>query len=251
MLTIPKKIIQKSANILGYKIIKMPDVDSIVDGDEKFLRIYNKCEKYTMTRKDRMYALYKAVEYIITAKIKGDFVECGVWKGGSMMLVAYTLLELNAANRKIYLYDTFTGMTEPTEDDYFISSKEPAHILWAKGQKKNYNDWVIARLSEVKKNMFLTGYPNKSIIFVKGKVEETIPKVTPSQIGILRLDTDFYTSTKHELKHLFPLLVKGGVLIVDDYGSFAGSKKAVDEYFINKPILLNRVDSEARIGVKI
>ena len=111
MLNILKKVVQKSANICGYKIINLPKPDTVIDKDERFKKIYDRCKKFTMTSKERMYALYKSVEYIIDSNIPGDFVECGVWKGGSTMLIAYTLLELNVKNRKIYLYDTFEGMT--------------------------------------------------------------------------------------------------------------------------------------------
>jgi len=99
--------------------------------------------------------------------------------------------------------------------------------------------------------MFSTGYPQNKLIFVKGRVESIIPKVIPSKISLLRLDTDWYRSTKHELTHLFPLLTKNGVLIIDDYGYWAGSKKAVDQYFADKPILFNRIDRSAVIGIKI
>ncbi len=167
------------------------------------------------------------------------------------MLIAYALLELNAKNRKIYLYDTFTGMSKPTEEDYANSNKEPSITKWEKEQKKHYNNWAFAPLSEVQKSMFATGYPENNITFVKGKVEETIPKTIPSKIAVLRLDTDWYESTKHELTHLFPLVAKSGVLIIDDYGHFAGSKKAVDEYCSNHPILLNRIDYTGIIGIKI
>ena len=251
MLNIPKKIIQKSVNLIGYQIIKST-TDPVVDKDERFKRIYNQCKKYTMTSKERMYSLYKSVEYIIKADIPGDFVECGVWRGGSTMLIAFTLLELNITNRKIYLYDTFKGMTQPTEYDYkMANSKISASDKWKKKQKKDHNRWCFASLSEVKNNMALTKYPKNNLIFIKGKVEETIPKTTPSKIALLRLDTDWYESTKHELIHLFPLFLKNGILIIDDYGCWAGSKKAVDEYFSNKKILLNRIDDTGRIGIKI
>ena len=234
------------------QIRKVSNSDPVIDKDERFRRIYDKCKQYTMTSKERMYALYKSVEYIIHSKIPGDFVECGVWSGGSTMLIAYTLLELNATNRKIYLYDTFEGMSEPTEDDYSVSNKSSRAIdKWKKEQKEDYNEWCYASLSEVKRNMTSTKYPGNNIIFIKGKVEETIPKTMPSKIAILRLDTDWYESTKHELIHLFPLVSKNGVLIIDDYGYWAGSKKAVEEYFSNKSILLNRIDSTGRIGIKI
>lgn len=252
MINIPKKFIQKSANLMGYNITKISNSDPVVDKDIRFSKIYDACKKYTMTSKERMYALYKSVEYIIKNNIPGDFVECGVWRGGSTMLIAYTLLELNVTNRKIYLYDTFEGMTQPTEFDHRVANnKVHASDKWKKEQKKDHNKWCYASLSEVKNNMALTKYPKDNIIFIKGKVEETIPKTIPSKISILRLDTDWYESTKHELIHLFPRLLKKGVLIIDDYGRWAGSKKAVDEYFSNGEILLNRIDSTGRIGIKI
>lgn len=251
MINAIKEIIQKSANLMGYKITRISDPDPVIYKDVMFRRIYDKCRKYTMTSKESMYALYKSVEYIIKNNIPGDFVECGVWRGGSAMLIAYTLLELNVTNRKIYLYDTFEGMTQPTKFDYLVANnKIHAYDEWKKRQKKDHNEWCYASLSEVKKNMDLTGYPRNNIVFVKGKVEETIPKTIPSKIAILRLDTDWYESTKHELIHLFPILSKNGVLIIDDYGHWAGSKKAVDEYFSNRQMLLNRIDYSARIGIK-
>ena len=198
-----------------------------------------------------MYALYKAVKYVIDSKIQGDFVECGVWKGGSAMVIAHTLFEMNETNRKIHLYDTFEGMSEPTENDYLVEDKSIHAISkWKKASKKYHNDWCFSSLQEVKNNIFSTKYPKDKIVFVKGKVEDTLQKNKPSKIALLRLDTDWYESTKHELVTLFPLLVKNGVLIIDDYGHWAGSKKAVDEYFSNKQMLLNRIDYTGRIGIK-
>ncbi len=246
-------IIQKYANIFGYQITKISslDVDPIIEQDQKFKRIYQECKAFTMTSKERMYSLYKSVEYIIEAQIPGDFVECGVWRGGSSMLIAHTLIELKSTDRKIYLYDTFSGMSEPTKDDYTISNKKPSIDRWEKEQKEGYVNWSYTPLSKVQDNMFRTGYPKNNLFFIKGKVEESIPNTMPSQISILRLDTDFYESTKHELIHLFPILSESGVLIIDDYGHFAGAKKAVDEYFSDESILLNRIDYTGRIGIKI
>jgi O-methyltransferase len=116
MLEKVKKNIRKLANSVGYSITTT--FDPIIDNDKTFLKIYERCKEYTMTPRERVYALYKAVEYIVKAKIPGDFVECGVWRGGSTMVIALTLLELKEDSRKIYLYDTFKGMTMPTEKDY-------------------------------------------------------------------------------------------------------------------------------------
>lgn len=234
-------------NILGYKITKSVKLDPVIDKDVRFKRIYAKCKDKTMTSIERMYALYTSVEYIIKNNIEGDFVECGVWKGGSTMLIAYTLVELGVTDRKIYLYDTFTGMTKPTEYDYKVSNKNKVAMdKW----DDNNSTWCYSPVEEVRDNMLSTKYPQNNIIYVKGKVENTIPKTMSSKISILRLDTDWYESTKHELIHLYPLLSKHGVLIIDDYGCWAGSKKAVDEYFNDKRLLLNRIDNDGRIGLK-
>jgi hypothetical protein len=259
MLKAIKKFIKKSINLMRYNIINLKYInnniihnyDPIIESDKRFKKIYEKCFNYTMTSKERMYALYKSVEYIIKNNIPGDFVECGVWRGGSTMLIAYSLLEFNVNNRKIYLYDTFEGMSQPTEFDYLLANSFFASELLQKEPKKDTNFWCFVTLNEVKNNMALTKYPENNIIYVKGKVEETIPKIIPSKIALLRLDTDWYESTKHELNHLYPILSKNGVLIIDDYGYLAGAKRAVDEYFFDEQLLLNRIDSDARIGIKI
>lgn len=90
-------------------------------------------------------------------------------------------------------------------------------------------------------------------IILKGKVEDTIPNVLPDTISLLRLDTDWYESTKHELTYLYPKLTKKGILLIDDYGYWQGSKKAVDEYIEEEKlsIFLNRIDLSGRLAVKI
>jgi len=97
-----------------------------------------------------------------------------------------------------------------------------------------------------------TGYPEDQVIFIKGRVEDTIPQTVPEQIALLRLDTDWYESTYHELIHLYPRLVNRGILILDDYGYWQGARKAVDTYFQENKVgmYLHRVDESARIGVK-
>lgn len=239
-----KEIIQKTANRFGYRIVKLHTTDSIMDSE--LGKIYLKCKDFTITPKERMYSVYKAVEYIIKSGIKGDFVECGVWKGGSAMVMAYALLKFGETKRNIYLYDTYGGMSELTKDDISISGSSATRLY-----KKEEKMTLCPPLEEVKRNLFSTRYPKDKLIFIKGKVEDTIPKRMPKKIALLRLDTDWYESTKHELLHLFPVLTEKGVLLLDDYGYWLGSKKAVDEYFSNKPILLNRIDYTGRTGVKI
>ncbi len=222
-----------------------------INVDHEFMEIYKKCQPFTMTSIERMYALFNGCKHAINKQLGGDFIECGVWKGGSAMLIAYTLIKYEKTDKTIYLYDTFDGMAKPSDADYSIVDKNDRAIDRWNNEQKNNSKWCFSSLSEVEDNMYSTGYPKKKIIFVKGKVEDTLPGVMPSQIALLRLDTDWYESTKHELNCLFPALVNNGILVIDDYGHWAGAKKAVDEYFYKNPILLNRIDYTGRIGIKI
>lgn len=208
---------------------------------------------YTMTRSERIYVLIKAVEYIVAQDVRGSIVECGVWRGGSMMAVAKTLLRSKRTDFDLYLYDTFEGMTRPSDKDVNFKGEHASEKFERLGTGPDSSDWDRIPLDEVKRNMFSLGYQNDQIHFIKGRVEETIPKNDTGQIALLRLDTDWYESTKHEIVNLFPLITKGGVLIVDDYGHHQGARQAVDEYISeNKvPILLNRVDYSCRIGIKL
>jgi hypothetical protein len=237
-------------SILGQIRPQKIDNDTILELE--FGHILKKIEKYTMTSKERAYALFKSIQYIVKNEVQGEFIECGTWRGGSAMVMAYTLIEMGDTSRKIFLYDTFAGMSKPTMEDVRNSDKNSCAIdEWQINQSLSHNEWCYSPLSEVKKNMTLTGYPLDKIIFVKGKVEDTIPKNVPDKIALLRLDTDWYESTLHELKHLYPNLSKNGVLIIDDYGFWAGAKKAVDEYFSSqKSPLLVRIDNTGRIGIK-
>lgn len=250
-----KNVLKSLFDKIGYQIIKKKTfiTASYKNMDSDFPEIFEKCKNYTITSKERMYALYNAINYIVANDIPGDLVECGVWRGGSAMLCAYTLKKIGITNRKIYLYDTFRGMSQPTEKDRESFTEIKATDEWKKQQKGTFNAICYVPLNEVKDNMYSTNYPEENIIFVEGKVEDTIPDTLPDQISLLRLDTDWYESTIHELKHLYPILSKHGVIIIDDYGYWAGAKEAVDAYFQENKIdiLLNRIDETGRIAVKL
>jgi hypothetical protein len=211
----------------------------------EFHEIVEFCRPFTMCSTARQYALYQSTIYIEQRRVPGVIVECGVFKGGSMMLSALTLKRRGIDERLFYLYDTFAGMSQPTGADGTES-----HVTWRKYQKRDYNEWCFASIEEVRGNMLRTDYPQDRVRLIPGKVEDTIPSTIPNQIALLRLDTDWYESTKHELTHLYPRLAPGGVLIIDDYGTWQGAKKAVDEYFADRNVLLTRVDNTGRIGVK-
>jgi O-methyltransferase len=220
------------------------------DFEESDIELCQRVEPYTMTTPPRLFALVRAVEYVAARDIPGAVLECGVWRGGSMMAAALTLLRLGKTDRELYLFDTFSGMTSPTDEDVKRSGERAADLL--ADESADSDIWAIASLDEVRATVLAVGYPEERIHFIQGPVEETLPTEAPSEISLLRLDTDWYSSTKHELVHLYPRLTTGGVLILDDYGYWQGARRAVDEYLSENELtlLLNRVDNTARIAVK-
>jgi O-methyltransferase len=220
------------------------------DFDKVDIDVWTRVRPRTMTTPERVYALERAVEYVARNQVPGAIVECGVWRGGSMMAVALTLLRLGVTDRELYLFDTFEGMTEPGADDVTPSGEHASDILARSDAGSNI--WAIASLEDVRHAVLGVGYPEERIHFIKGPVEQTVPRSAPEVIALLRLDTDWYASTKHELLHLYPRLTQSGVLIIDDYGHWQGARKAVDEYVEENrlPLLLNRIDETGRIAVK-
>jgi O-methyltransferase len=212
-----------------------------------------KVRAYTMTTPERIAVLDSAVRHVIRQRYPGAFVECGLAKGGSAMAMAYTLLDLGVSDRDFYLYDTFEGMPEPEAIDRGRYG-EAAASSWRKYRRRSkHRGWIEHGIDEVRANLALTGYPETRLHFVKGKVEDTLPMSAPEgAIALLRLDTDWHSSTKAELDHLFPKLVRGGIVIVDDYFRWTGARKAADEYMAeqNVPIFWARIDDAAVIGVK-
>jgi O-methyltransferase len=219
------------------------------DYDEPAQRIITDVKPWTMTSPEKLYALILATRHVVRHKIPGDVVECGVWRGGSMHAVAKTLLELDVTDRDLYLFDTFEGMPPPTPEDLRQDGQRAEDML-ARTTKDN-PVWAVAGLDDVQDGMSKVGYPLERIHYVPGMVEDTTPGQAPDQISILRLDTDWYASTKHELEHLYSRLSPGGVLLLDDYGWWQGSRKAVDEFLdvTGERLLLLRM-AEGRIAVK-
>lgn len=207
---------------------------------------------YTMTSPERLFALIQAVRYVSRSAIPGDIVECGVWRGGSMMAVALTLLECGDDQRQLYLFDTYEGMTPPTERDVTFDGHAARSLLDVGRKLEADSAWCYAGIDEVRTAMRSTGYDIARTHFIAGDVEQTIPGAAPERISLLRLDTDWYESTRHELRNLYPRLSRGGVLLIDDYGHWRGAQQAVDEYLAESgaKLLLNRVDYTGRIAIK-
>jgi O-methyltransferase len=219
------------------------------DYDDAGKAIIHAVRPYTMTSHEKLYALILATRYVHAHKIPGDVVECGVWRGGSMHAAARTLAELNDTSRDLHLFDTFEGMPPPTEKDERHDGTPAAELLAMRS--RDHDVWAVATLDDVQEGFEQVPYPKERVHFHKGMVEETIPERAPEQISILRLDTDWYESTKHELEHLYPRLSPGGVLLIDDYGWWKGSREAVHEFLeeSGERLLLLRMAS-GRIAVK-
>lgn len=206
--------------------------------DEDFLDLIKGFDRLHGTnRKSSMYGTFLAVRYIHANNIDGDFVECGVFWGRQIMMMALTLSLLGKRNQDIWLYDTFKGLTAPGEYDAYRTANKDAEWVkdhWMEQNADGHNNWCYAPLEEVKENISKTDYPEEQFHFVQGDILETLPNDNHAQISLLRLDTDFYDSTKHELETLYDLVVPGGVIIIDDYGAFSGARKAVDEFLETK-----------------
>jgi O-methyltransferase len=218
-------------------------------------RIIERARPYTMTSVARLHALIEAVRYVTRSGIPGAFAECGVWRGGSILTMIETLNGLGVDDRDIHLFDTFEGMTRPTEHDV-STFDEQALGTWEQAERHGDRAWpeVFGEqafdVESVRALLSRSGYPVERLHVSQGDVLETIPAQAPESLALLRLDTDWYESTRHELEHLYPRLRPGGVLIIDDYGHWQGCRRAVDEYFAGAGPLLAPVDYTCRIAVK-
>lgn len=205
------------------------------------INLQNECldiaKRYSKATYQRLHAMELSLKSLDHQNIEGDIVECGVWRGGHIMLA-----RMISPQRICWLYDTFTGMTAPGPHDVKRSgNKTPRDKMLSK-------TWTMASLDEVIDN-FKTEklYDESKLKFIVGDVAQTLLDTInlPDKIALLRLDTDWYESTKLELVVLFPRLVQGGILIVDDYGHWMGARKAVLEYFGSNIKQLKHIDYTA------
>ena len=205
--------------------------------------------QYSMASWERLYANINSIKYLVNSQIEGAIVECGVWRGGSMLTMLETLKQYSVINRDIYLYDTFTGMSTPSKEDGIFAHEKFKELQT--GEDKS--NWCCADLNDVKSNINLSEYPNEKLHYVKGKIEDTVPGTIPDEISLLRLDMDWYSPTIHALTYLYPKVQSGGVIILDDYGHWDGCKQAVDRFVEENDVnlLLNRIDYTGRIAIKV
>lgn len=204
----------------------------------------------TMTQHPELVALVEAIRYLERDKVPGEIVECGVWRGGSMQAAALALLGLGSTQRELHLFDTFEGMPPPSEHDVRVADGRSAEELLAANDKEA-RVWAYAGIDDVREAMAEVDYPEDKVFFHPGLVEDTVPEQAPEQIALLRLDTDWYDSTRHELLHLYDRLTPGGILILDDYRAWEGAGRATDEWIAERaePIFLAPM-AAGRIAVK-
>ncbi|CAM5496340.1 hypothetical protein AFEL58S_03543 [Afipia felis] len=252
-----RKVVYSSTHAAEIEDYPIRDIDQ-TDG---FADHFHRCKPFTMTSKEVMFATWQAAKYVARRGIPGDIVECGVWRGGSALLASLAVREdethrndtalvgSHGKPRRTWLYDTFEGMTTPTDTDVDLTGTLAAEYM------STYSDegrWCYADETDVRGVFAAEGFGLDEVRLVRGDVCETLRQTRPEQIAILRLDTDWYESTKVELELLYPRLAQGGVLIIDDYGHWEGARRAVDEYFQQEPApLLNRIGYAVRVAVKV
>ena len=246
-----KKIINKTLKLFNLRLSKIEDNFIFPAGTEKkIIEFINISNQFSMTGHLRMYILSEAIKYSKINKLEGDFVECGIWRGGNILLYKF-LNDYYLLNKSIFGYDTFEGMTEPEKVDVDYKGHDALQTLNDfKKDENTINIHCYSSIESVSKNILK--YKNlENVHLIKGPVEKTLldEKNLPKKISILRLDTDWYRSTKVELEILYPRLVSGGILIIDDYGHWQGARRAVDEFF-NKKKWLHYVDYTCRYLIK-
>jgi len=250
-----ERFVDQAARKVGLQISRLSSGETRlpIEASAQDAELINSLKGFTMTSSERLWSLINAVRHVVDNQIPGDLVECGVWRGGSVMAMARELSSLGVSDRRIWLYDTFAGMTDPTSFDVEAGSgMTAANMLSSTEVADGDNVWCVAGLQDVSANVRSTGYPFENFTFVEGDVSKTLKSDFPDSISLLRLDTDWYESTRTELEVLYPRLSVGGVCIFDDYGHWQGARKAVDEYFAglgHRPYM-HPIDYSGRVLIK-
>jgi len=250
-----EQVIDRAARRLGLQVSRVSSAATRlpVEATARDAEVIASLRPFTMTSSERLWSLLNAVRYLENESVPGDFVECGVWRGGSVMAMAGELRNLGAIDRRIWLYDTFAGMTPPTVEDVEAGTGVTATTMLDTTEVGDGNNvWCVAGRADVEANVRGTGYPFEKFTFVEGDVAQTLTHTVPETIALLRLDTDWYESTRIGLEVLYPRLAVGGVCILDDYGHWQGARKAVDDYFedLGHRPYMHTIDYSGRVFIK-
>jgi hypothetical protein len=212
---------QKSRNLL-VKLKNAAPESQLSDDDDECSQLIRKISNYSLLSEKRLRNLYALGEAVLDKKLSGHFIECGVFQGGSSALLSY-LIKKESLNRALYCFDSFTGMPKPTSHDVYI------------GTKAEYTGWGLGSCSAPKESLYkiCEEVGGKEIPkTIEGYFEQTIPSFSKKQesIALLHIDCDWYSSTKIVLDHFYDLVIDGGYIQIDDYGSWSGCKQAVEEF---------------------
>lgn len=249
-----KELLQKSFAIAGLRVTRLTappqrGFPSELTEEDQAIFHYVRDNRLSIVSDEALYTTIMACTHVAQMGVEGDFVECGVYRGGNAILAA-DVFRRRAPQKSTWLYDTFSGMTEPGEVDVSIAGAV-AKEKFEQQQRKDHNAWQYASIEDVRENFDRAGLLAGVVRFVEGDILQTLKSThLPAAISVLRLDTDWYESTKVELEVLYPRLANGGILIIDDYGSWQGSKKAVDEYFTKTSRPFLQYSDTTRVGVK-
>ena len=250
-----ERVVSSTAQLFGLQVSRIGSDQARlpIESTPEDVALITSLRPYTMTSAERLWSLISAVSYTTSEQVPGDFAECGVWRGGSVMAMARQLNRLGVTDRRIWLYDTFAGMTTPTDNDVTADTGESAESMMIRTKLGDGNNvWAHATRGDVEANLATTDYPMMNFTFVEGDVAQTLKDNLPEHISILRLDTDWYESTKVALEMLYPRLSIGGVCILDDYGHWQGARKAVDDYFVAAGLrpYMHPIDYSGRVFIK-
>ena len=207
---------------------------------KEFWAAYDQTISYSLVHATGFYNVYQSLAYIRDNRLPGDLVDCGCFLGGVSIFMKILMRDWGMNDRRVILFDTFTGPPVGSKDTIIG------------GQPFQWNEALVNHREDTEQNIKEVLGSLDGFQIVEGFVEDTLPNTIFGDLALLRLDTDFYESTKIEFEILYPKLVDGGVVIVDDYGYFQGSRRATDEYFasLDRPPLLNRIDQGVWAGVK-
>jgi O-methyltransferase len=260
-----KSFIKFLFSLLGVRISKLPSSLNEIEYDDESeaRRKFAIVRDYTMADEACLITLWQHTKYLETNSIVGDYVECGVWKGGCVALMALGNLSYGSTRRNIYLFDSFTDICEPDKkvdgDKAIQQATEWSTTKGTDGKLKPLEGFYdqfgghgtkAACIEVIEKKV---GYDKEKVHYIEGWFQDTFPihSKTIGQIALLRLDADWYASTKICLETFYDKVVDGGIIIIDDYGTYEGCKKAVDEFFLGKKKpLLNHINKHSRYIIK-
>jgi len=251
-----KQLIKSMFHAAGLEITKKNKQNDNVEFDfydykDDALQAYNMVKHNTMMAPINLVTLYEQAVYCEINNIEGDFVECGVWKGGAVGVMAIANKNYSQTERKLHLFDVFDDICEPNpkvdgkraiDDVLKFSNKNESDITGKVEAIKGIYDifgghGTVTICNELLVNKI--GYHSDNIIYHIGWFQDTIPAHAHDieKIAILRLDGDWYDSIKIPLQYLYPKVVSGGIIIIDDYGYYEGCTKAVNEYLAENNIV--------------